>query len=259
MTFMPPEAARNAVPAEWVTSRIDVFAEQWVSGMVGPDFQAYARIFHPMDDEPDAPRWADVARSQGRVMHAGAQWGQINPAPAELGDGRSFPGEPRTGHLYVEALTALCAILTRHTETPARTWFAVWDGWGWEHPGGTAVLRSSNSGEPLAPLEMAPEEWQLDLTGPTFALPGRVYRLFGGAVDAATRIGHWVAADWFDPQSPSIFWPEDHRWCVATEVDADSTLVGGSRELIEEVINSPLLEALPIARDALRLDTINPW
>ena len=85
-----------------------------------------------------------------------------------------------------------------------------------------------------------------------------VDRLFGGAVDAATRIGHWVAADWFDPQSPSIFWPEDHRWCVATEVDADSTLVGGSRELVEEVMDSPLLEAPPIARDALPLDTINP-
>ena len=258
MTFVPPAVAQSARPAEWVTSRIDVLAKPWVSGMVGPDFQAYARIFHPLDDEPDTTRWADVARSQGRVMHADAQWAQINPAPADLRDGRSFPGEPRMGHLDVRALTALCAILTSHTETPAQCWFAVWDGWGWEHPGGTAVLRSSNSGEPLSPLEMAPNEWQLDLTGPTFALPGRQYRLFGGPVAAATRIGQWVTADWFDPQSPSIFWPEDHRWCVATEVDADTTLIGGSRELIEEVINSQLLEALPIARDALQLDTINP-
>ena len=259
MTFMPPVAAPSARPAEWVTSRIDVFAKHWVSGMVGPDFQAYARIFHPLDDEPNSPRWADVARSRGRTMHPGAQWAQINPAAAEDFDGRGFPGEPRMGHLELDALTALCTILTCHTETPAQCWFAVWAGWGWQHPGGSTVLRSTNSGEPLPPLEMAPRGWQLDLTGPTFAVPGREYRLFGGPVDAAARIGHWVTADWFDPQSPSIFWPEDHRWCVATEVDADTTLIGGSRDLIDEVIKSQLLEALPIAREASQLDTLNPW
>jgi hypothetical protein len=259
MTFTPPAVAQSARPAEWVTSRIDVFAEPWVSGMVGPDFRAYARIFHPLDDGPDALRWADVARIRGRTMHAGAQWAQINPAPPELRDGRSFPGEPRTGNLDGQALTALCSILASHTDTPARCWFAVWDGWGWQHPGGTTLVRSTDSGELPPPPEMAPHGWQLDLTGPTFALPGRGYRLFGGPVDAATRIGRWVTADWFDPQSPSIFWPEDHRWCVATEVDADTTLIGGSRALVDEVVNSQLLEALPIARHASRLDTVNPW
>lgn len=258
MTFVPPVVAQSAVPAEWVTSRIDVFARDWVTGMVGPDFQAYARIFHPLDDESDAPSWADVARSTGRIMHAGAQWTQIKPATADVRDGRSFPGEPRIGHLEVQALSAVCAILPRHTETPARCWFALWDGWGWEHPGGSTVLRSTDSDEPLPPLKMAPQGWQLDLTGPTFVLPGREYRLFGGPVDAAARMGHWISADWFEPQSPSIFWPDDHHWCVATEVDADTTLIGGSRDLIAEVINSPLLEALPIARDASQLDTINP-
>ncbi len=87
---------------------------------------------------------------------------------------------------------------------------------------------------------------------------GRDYHLFGGPVDAATRIGHWITKEWFDAQSPSIFWPEDHSWCVATEVDADTTLVGGSRDLIAEVTNSSLLEALLIGRGASQQDTINP-
>ncbi len=104
---------------------------------------------------------------------------------------------------------------------------------------------------------MAPPEWQLDLTGPTFELPGRTYHLFDGPGQVATRIGYWITKDWFAPQSPSIFWPDDHAWCVATEVDADTTLVGGSRDLIAQVTNSPLLEALPIARDATHQDTIN--
>jgi hypothetical protein len=257
MNSMPPAVARTAAPAQWATSHLDVFAKQWVTGMVGPDFAAYARIFHPLDDGPDAPRWADVAELRGRTMHPSADWNQINIGPEELRHGRSFPGVPRIGNLLVEALSDLCAILTDHTSTPERCWFAVWDGWGWQHPGAFAVLRSTSSDEPLPPLEMAPPDWQLDLTGPTFELPGRKYHLYTGPVQVATRIGHWVTKDWFAAQSPSIFWPEDHAWCVATEVDADTTLVGGSRGLIAQVTNSPLLEALPIARGATQLDTIN--
>lgn len=37
-----------------------------------------------------------------------------------------------------------------------------------------------------------------------FRCSGRGYDLFGGAVEAATRIGHWLTRDWFDAQSPSI-------------------------------------------------------
>ena len=255
---MPPAVAQTAVPAQWATSHLDVFAKQWVTGMVGPDFSAYARIFHPLDDGPDAQRWADVAQLHGRTMHASAEWDRINDVPDDLRGARGFPGDPRIGKLDVHALSDLCVILTGHTGTPEQCWFAVWEGWGWQHSGGFSMGRSTSSDEPLPPLEMAPQEWQLDLTGPTFALPGRDYHLFGGPVDAATRIGHWITKEWFDAQSPSIFWPEDHSWCVATEVDADTTLVGGSRDLIAEVTNSSLLEALLIGRGASQQDTINP-
>lgn len=255
---MPPAVAHSAAPARWASSHLDVFAEQWVTGMVGPDFAAYARIFHPLDDGPDAQRWADVARLHSKTMHASAEWDRINDVPQALPGGRSFPGDPRIGSLDVQALSDLCTILAGHTGTPERCWFAVWEGWGWQKAQASALGRSTSSDEPLPPLEMAPPEWQLDLTGPTFELPGRKYHLFSGPVQAATRIGHWITAEWFAPQSPSIFWPEDHSWCAATEVDADTTLIGGSRDLIAQITNSPLLEALPIARDAPQLDTINP-
>ena len=258
MTLLPPAVARTAVPAQWATSHLDVFAKQWVTGMAGPDFGAYARIFHPLDDGPHAQRWADVARAHGRTMHASAQWHLINDVPEDERHGRGFPGDPYVGNLHAEALSALCNVLADHTATPEQCWFAVWDGWGWQHSGAVSVLGSTTSDEPMPPLKMAPQAWQLDMTGPSFALPGRQYHLFGGPVDAATRIGHWVTAEWFDPQSPTIFWPEDHAWCVATEVDADTTLVGGNLDLITEIINSPLLEALPIARQASQQDTINP-
>lgn len=41
----------------------------------------------------------------------------------------------------------------------------------------------------------------------------------------------------------------------ATDVDADTALIGGSRDFIAEITKSPLLEALPLARQASRRDT----
>ena len=44
-------------------------------------------------------------------------------------------------------------------------------------------------------------------------------------------------------EAPNLIWPEDTSWLVASEVDFDSTLVGGSKELIEAIVESPELEA----------------
>ncbi|MEA3218698.1 MAG: hypothetical protein QOJ19_4854, partial [Acidimicrobiia bacterium] len=46
-------------------------------------------------------------------------------------------------------------------------------------------------------------------------------------------------------QSPNLWWPDDRAWIVATEVDFAWTYVGGSSELIEELLNEARLEALP--------------
>jgi hypothetical protein len=54
-----------------------------------------------------------------------------------------------------------------------------------------------------------------------------------------------VCPNEFEPQSPSLFWPEDRAWCVATEIDLDSTYVGGSPQLIEALLNDPRFEAWP--------------
>lgn len=59
-------------------------------------------------------------------------------------------------------------------------------------------------------------------------------------------MGSQLEKDWWIPQSPNIFWPTDRAWCVASEIDFDSTLVGGSQALIEDLVNSSRLEALMI-------------
>lgn len=72
------------------------------------------------------------------------------------------------------------------------------------------------------------------------------------AVDVDDRgvIGHWVNEEAFFPQSPDFMWPADHTWCVATDIDDDSTLIGGPPRLIDELCASTRLEVLPIAPDA---------
>lgn len=91
---------------------------------------------------------------------------------------------------------------------------------------------------------------RLDLHGGT----GRQYLLFeAGAEDF--RDPSWTArAPWTNhaawAQSPSILWPEDHSWVLATEIDYDSTLIAGTRELIGELMKTPDLEVFPIGTDA---------
>jgi hypothetical protein len=50
--------------------------------------------------------------------------------------------------------------------------------------------------------------------------------------------------------SPSFWWPEDRAWIVVSEIDGTSTYVAGTRETIDEVLGSTLLEAVEVTRAA---------
>jgi hypothetical protein len=47
----------------------------------------------------------------------------------------------------------------------------------------------------------------------------------------------------------NLAWPDDRSWFVASEIDFDSTVVGGSRELVDRVLASGL-ETAEIGADA---------
>ena len=63
----------------------------------------------------------------------------------------------------------------------------------------------------------------------------RAYLLFSGSVSDA--------AGWED--GPNLWWPEDRAWCVASEIDHNYSYVGGSAELISELLTHSALEAVP--------------
>lgn len=113
---------------------------------------------------------------------------------------------PLAGTLEPEAARAVAAILARHTTTPERCWFGVWEGWGAEY----AFDRASAA---------------------TFVLPHRRYHLAAGpAAAAGTSV---LVPPW--EQTASLWWPEDRAWCVATEVDLFSTFVGCAAAAAEEL------------------------
>jgi hypothetical protein len=109
--------------------------------------------------------------------------------------------------------------------------------------------REPEPGSGLLPREIATGR-RFDLHAST----GRQYLLFeAGAHDFADA--RWPdRAPWVDEvrwaQSPSILWPEDHAWVLATEIDFDSTLVAGTQVLIHELMQTPGLEVLPVRIDA---------
>jgi hypothetical protein len=227
-----------------------------VGAVVPRGFAAYARVLHPVQVSGDGPAtgWAQVCATTGRVPHAVMQWTAIaTPAVGSTlptsQSGMWDQVDVRVGTLVPETLGVLLDVLGPATGGQD-CFHALWQGWGWVDGTGIVVLRASRDGEhPLpaaAPLPwVAPDVRQ----GPRLRLPGRDYLLFRGPLSAALRMGCQVDATWLDPQSPSLLWPRDQSWCLATEIDFDSTLIAGSTDLVDAIVAAPGLEAWRVQED----------
>lgn len=253
-------------PANWLVEEIGEFGAG-VRGLLPSRFDSYARVLHPVRPSSSAidegrkskpVRWETVAAIQGRHMHPRVQFDAL--AGAQRGEAREF--EPDVGRLPPTLLSALCEVLAAHTASPERCWFCLWQGWGWiaASPSLTAIVEGGEA--PVRSVRVPPAFSSEILDGPRVSLPGRDYILFEGPLTAATEMGWRIGAllsatypqldvdpDEFQPQSPNLFWPADRAWCVATEIDLDSTYVGGSQALIESMFEDPRFEAWPAHLD----------
>lgn len=62
-------------------------------------------------------------------------------------------------------------------------------------------------------------------------------------------------------QSPSLWWPADQAWCVATDVDLMSTYVGASSACVKAITTADELAAMSIdSRHGITYDSdsLNP-
>jgi hypothetical protein len=72
-------------------------------------------------------------------------------------------------------------------------------------------------------------------------VPQRSYYLLAGPIEAATES---VADD--NEQSASLWWSDDHTWCVATEIDFNTTYVGCDQDCCHELLRLPGVEAFVV-------------
>lgn len=232
--------------ADWIRDRLHPFAQD-VGSVVPAGFEAFARIFHPAwrsgDEAQIEVRWSEVAAWSGRTVHAEMQFHSIAmPLPGRQTRPLSWSGEPRLGVLSRYQASALAGLLVDYTSTPDRCWFCLWEGFGYL-TGATAALvahfwKEGDPGPPAPPpAVIRPPRPKLKKS--RVRLPGRDYLLFTGSVAQGEG--------WED--GPNLWWPDDHSWCVASEIDFPYTYVGGSSKLIEEILAHPLLEALPATID----------
>jgi len=220
----------QTIVGEWQVSPVtDVTAGRWVvewtrgpwhqvGSLLPRGFAAYARIFHPAYrrvSEQEAAgegatpirladgrigwnmevRWADVAAANGRSAYPAMDWVTITGSERFLHRDHQ-PGiwdeEPCEGSLPVVQSRELVSLLRAHTSRPGRCWFALWDGFG---------------------------SFAIPHDVSRLLMPNRPMVMFSGPITG------WVEHQEHDSseQSPSLWWPEDRAWCVATDVDLMTT------------------------------------
>lgn len=227
---------RDATAAAWIIAGLRGFAESVLS-VVPAGFAAYVRIFHPayrhVEGRLEPVRWAEIASVHNAHAHPGMQLPGISGRNRVNGERppSDFDRWPEPGLLPPELVGPLATVLRRHTRTPERCWFAVWHGW--------ADVRDDD----------------FIRGSPTFRVPAREYHLLRGPLDAA--VGGVLAEHY---RSPNLIWPDDRTWCLASEIDFDTTYLGCDETCREDVLAAPELEALaidPASGITLASDTLN--
>ncbi|MBT2439169.1 hypothetical protein J7E93_03340 [Streptomyces sp. ISL-36] len=209
-------------PAQWLTRRRPGHGDfGTVAGVAAPGFPAYARVLHPAGLDERPVRWDTVAAVHGRRVDALMDWHEVIGAERFYQNLETYglPGvwdeHPAEGPTPGGVARAMIPVLERHTGTPERCWYGLWDGYG---------------------------RWEWDGV-PTFPIPGRDEVLLSGP------LADVVSPELLDEfaELPDLWWPQDRAWCVGGDVDLVSTYVCGSEALIADLLAAPGLEAHRVA------------
>lgn len=291
MAEFPFKATESAEPAQWLVERLTTFGKNVLS-IVPSGFEAYARIFHPAqkvtntsDDWENWSRtalsWADVAALTGRTAHRTMQWPSIRGDSPDINDyppaqvGESWVESPEEGKLPLELARSLWPLLEHHTQTPEECFFAIWEGFG----GLPRIVHEAPSfeipGRRFHLFEGAIHEIEQNFyTGSTYDDPGRTVGV-GIMFEIPDKTTAWPTAEEIEElienappleldvhyQSANLWWPEGRAWCVATEIDFNTTYVAGTQALVDDLLAREGLEVYQVEpADAISYaaDTVNP-
>lgn len=247
-----PRWSGDVGQADWIARRLAPWegGSYTITVLVPAGFEAYARVLHPVD-VPDyggrLVRWAEVAAWSGVPLRRDAQFHSIALPPADPGGPPLFDGQgTREGTLYTEDAKALAAIARGWTSTPEDCWFCVWDGFGWDAVSSISAVFTADGEPPDVVSEPRRDPVPAPVRdGPRVRLPNREYLLYRGPTEDVVATADLGG----DGQCASLWWPTDHAWCVASDVDLRWTYVGGPRGLIDAIIADQRIEALPASPD----------
>ena len=229
-------------PAEWLLHCLPKRTRSTgtlVESVIPNVFEEYARVFHPAEDDEGhgTVRWSEVAAWSGRSVHTEMQWESIRQPVCPSLAPKPWRTEPMLGRCPREVLISLTELLSVHTTTPQRCWVCFWEGFA----GINEAIQRINE------------------VVPRIQLPDRGYYLLNVPLAQIAK-GVFIDQNGFEPISPSLWWPDDRTWCVATEIDFRWTYVGGSQVCIHELLADTRLEDLatkPEHRGDYSSDVIN--
>ena len=277
LNFVEPSAGA------WIVAALDAQAQQedvanLVAGQAPSGYEAYARVFHPaLGLDGEAVRWEKIAKKRGTTMHGAAQF---TPISGISEDGialveDAWDGEaPSSDGLPSAQLAAMAPLLAANTQTPEQIFLGLWNGLAFIHGGDQIEVLidhdpSLSAEENAARLAAANAEAKLPAfsdqvrNGPTLHMGSgyRSYYIFeGNGEDLLSPL--WArTSEGEQRQAPNLAWPQDRAWMLSTELYEDSSIIAGSRALIEALTHCPDLEAHEVAIDTrldLEGDTINP-
>lgn len=281
------ELIEDASRGDWLLARAGSFDS--FGGVAGTGFEAHARILHPLradredrttvDEYDEHPvlesaewRWADVAERTRRTIDPLVSWqtlsGRDDESDLPFEDGWVVH-PPEEGWYEPRQLAALTELLAEATSTPDDLVGAIWDGWGDLNGTSTLGFGWQGSGEPTA-AERVEMQAHIDrrqaqhrreqaalresLAGPRFLWPARECFLLSMSLPQLSdpswtddaRVGTYVGFG----HTPQMLWPEGHEWVLATEIDWDSTIVAGSRSLVDAILADARFEAYEVDADA---------
>jgi hypothetical protein len=155
------------------------------------------------------------------------------------------------GQPNLEGIRTLADALRGATSTEDSCWFCIWNGWGWLHVSAGAIA-------PVGPerqgwRDQLVEVEQFAASAPLVGDQYREYHLFSGPIGAVVD----SSLPAMPYQSPSLWWPDDKAWIVASEIDLSWTYVGGPPEVIDRLIAAWRFDGWRVGpEDPIRWDEI---
>lgn len=208
--FVPSGTAKAA---GWVTDGVYPRLGRRVTSVVPAGFEAYVRVLFPFSGVADASvPWRQVADEAGLPLGPLTVSDELLNGVPEARKRQLQLELPLPSELPTLVADTLIEILQVRTTTPARCYFALWEGYG----------------------DLAEHHRE----AASFTTPARRWYLHTARV--ADAVAGFDTVTGVNTKPPDLWWPEDKRWFVGGDTDLPCVYVGCTSNTAAELLRSRL-------------------